>query len=102
MSNSTTADPGEGDPEADGTDSRNPLGGVRRSLDPAIDPLLGVLVAIRRSFVLFVAAVGVVLIAIGVLIEGLFAGMFGIWGATALVCAGLAFAVVQLLKLLDA
>lgn len=64
---------------------------------------LGVLVAIRRSFLLFVAVVGLVLVAIGAspLVNGLFAGMFGIWGATALICAGLGFVGVKLLKLFD-
>jgi hypothetical protein len=64
---------------------------------------LSVLVAIRRSFLLFVAAVGLILVAIGAspLVNGLFAGMFGIWGATALVCAGLGFVGVKLLQIFD-
>ena len=67
------------------------------------DVVLDALVAIRRSFLLFVAAVGLVLVAIGAspFVNGLFAGMFGIWGATALVCAGLGFVGVKLLKLFD-
>lgn len=67
------------------------------------DVALAVLVAIRRSFLLFVAVVGLVLVAIGAspLINGLFAGMFGIWGATALVCAGLGFVGVKLLQFFD-
>lgn len=64
---------------------------------------LGVLAAIRRSFLLFVAVVGLVLVVIGAspLVNGLFAGMFGIWGATALVCAGLGFVGVKLLQFFD-
>lgn len=65
---------------------------------------LRVFVAIRRSFLLFVAVVGLVLVAIGAspFVNGLFAGMFGIWGITAIVCSGLGFVGVKLLKVFDA
>jgi membrane-bound ClpP family serine protease len=67
------------------------------------NPLSRAVLAIRRSFLLFVAVVGVVLMAIGAspLVTGIFAGMFGIWGATALCFALLGFAVMKSLQLLD-
>lgn len=65
--------------------------------------LLRGFLAIRRSFILFTAVVGVVLIAIGAspLVTDVFAGMFGIWGATALVCAGLGFLGLEALSRFD-
>ena len=84
----------------DGTGSRNRAFRVLMPLRNAIAP---VLVAIRRSFLLFVAAVGLVLIVLGIspLVDGLFAGMFGIWGATAILCAGLGFVVLRFLEVFD-
>ena len=79
-----------------------------READPGDDPetenpLLGALLAIRRSAVLFTTLFGLALIAIGMspFVTGVFAGMFGVWGATAVVCAVLGFIGVQALQLFD-
>lgn len=67
------------------------------------NPFSRAILAIRRSFLLFVAVVGVVLIAIGAspFVTGVFAGMFGIWGATALLCAFLGFVGLKFLRMVD-
>jgi hypothetical protein len=77
--------------------------GEQDSESESQSPFFKAILAIQRSFLLFVAVVGVVLIAIGAspLVTGLFAGMFGIWGATALLCAVLGFAGTKVLQMLD-
>lgn len=66
-------------------------------------PFFRAILAVRRSFLLFVAVLGVILIAIGAspLMTGVFAGMFGIWGATALLCAVLGFVGKTVLQMVD-
>lgn len=53
--------------------------------------IIKALLAVRQSAILFTALLGSVLILFGAspLVNGIFAGMFGIWGATLLACAGL-------------
>lgn len=85
---------------SDRNEERSPETGSRNPFSAAI-------VAVQRSFLLFVAVVGLALIGIGMLLDvlfaaGLFAGMFGIWGTTALLCAGLGFVGVKLLQFFDA
>jgi hypothetical protein len=41
-----------------------------------------ILLAFRRSFLLSLGAVGVLMLAVGVILDGVLAGMFGIWGLT--------------------
>ncbi|WP_321112047.1 hypothetical protein [Halorussus salinisoli] len=61
------------------------------------DLILEVLLAIRGSFLLFVAAVGALLIVAGAFaMNGVLAGMFGIWGASALLYAGLGYLLLKL------
>ena len=66
-------------------------------------PFVRGLSALRHSLVLTIAVLGVLLVAIGAspFVSGVFAGMFGIWGATALICAGLGYLGVKLLELFD-
>ena len=66
-------------------------------------PLVRALTVLRRSLVLDLAILGTLLVAIGAspLVSGVYAGMFGVWGATAIICAGLGFVGVQVLTLFD-
>lgn len=62
------------------------------------DVLLGGLLKVRGSFLLFIATIGVVLLVLGfVWSESVLSGMFGIWGASALVYAGLGFVFLRLI-----
>lgn len=56
------------------------------------DGLVGILLRIRSSFLLFVLTLGVLLLVGGmVMSDGVFAGLFGIWGVSALIYAGFGF-----------
>lgn len=56
------------------------------------------LLAIRGSFLLFVTAVGVLFVVVGATaMNGVLAGMFGIWGTSALLYAGLGYLLLKLI-----
>ncbi|WP_266082067.1 hypothetical protein [Haladaptatus caseinilyticus] len=62
------------------------------------EPLLRVLLAIRGSFLLFIASVGVLFIVTGATImDEVLAGMFGIWGVSCLLYAGLGYGLLKLI-----
>lgn len=55
--------------------------------------------AIRSSFLLFIAVAGIVSFLIGlILYNGILAGMFGVWGISAIVAVGIAYAVLSILQ----
>lgn len=66
-------------------------------------PIIKALLAVRQSAILFTALLGSVLILFGAspLVNGIFAGMFGIWGATLLACAGLTNVGLWILRTFD-
>lgn len=64
-----------------------------------IDIVTGVLSAARRSLLIAMAAFGFLLILLGMIItNGVYAGMFGIWGAMLIVIALVGIGSIQLLK----
>ncbi|MFC6962710.1 hypothetical protein [Halocatena marina] len=64
-----------------------------------IDVVTGVLSAVRRSLLVAMAAFGFLLILLGMSItNGVYAGMFGIWGAMLIVIALIGIGAIQLLK----
>lgn len=74
-------------------------GGEPRSMaSHAWDRFVDLLLAIRGSFLLFVGATGVLMFVFGATYaRGLMAGMFAIWGASAVIYALLGFALLRLI-----
>ncbi|SIR74717.1 hypothetical protein SAMN05421858_3589 [Haladaptatus litoreus] len=73
---------------------------ISQNMPPSVVTLLKTL---RGSFLLFVAAIGICCILFGlflefVLGEGVLAGMFGVWGFSAMLAAGAAYAVLLYLQ----
>ena len=55
--------------------------------------------AIRSSFLLFVGVVGVVSLLVGIYMnDGILAGMFGVWGISAIASAAIAYALLSVLQ----
>ena len=55
--------------------------------------------ALRSSFLLFVTFVGVISLLIGIFLwDGVLAGMFGVWGISAIVAAATAYALLLVLQ----
>lgn len=68
---------------------------ISQHVPPTVVTLLKTL---RGSFLLFVVAVGVVCILMGLFLQyvlgkGILAGMFGVWGISALMAGGIAYLV---------
>lgn len=58
-----------------------------------------VIKAVRSSFLLFVTLVGVISLLIGIYLnEGVLAGMFGVWGISAIVAAAISYVLLSLLQ----
>jgi hypothetical protein len=58
------------------------------------NPVIRVLLAIRSSFLLFIATLGILLFLVGVVLyggRGVLAAMFAIWGVSAVLYAGFGF-----------
>jgi hypothetical protein len=73
-------------------------GSDRGALSIITEPLLRILLAIRGSFLLFIVSIGVLLIVTGVTImDGVVAGMFGIWGISCLLYAGIGYGLLNLI-----
>ena len=63
------------------------------------DAVTGVLTAVRRSLLLAMIVFGLALIILGMTVmSGIYAGLFGLWGALAVVVALLGIGSIQLLK----
>lgn len=62
------------------------------------EPILRLLLAIRGSLLLFIATTGVLFILGGITVmEGALAGMFGIWGVSALLYATLGYLLLKII-----
>jgi ABC-type microcin C transport system permease subunit YejE len=58
-----------------------------------------VLIALRRSFFLSLAVFGTSLVILGMTVfDGVLAGMFGIWGLTALLIGGVSYTITRYLR----
>lgn len=65
-------------------------------LSSATNPVLRVLLAIRGSFLLFVATIGALFVLGGATVmDGVLAGMFGIWGVSCILYAGLGYGLLK-------
>lgn len=66
--------------------------------DPDSIPIR-ILIALRRSFFLSLTVFGICLIILGMTIfDGVLAGMFGIWGLTALLIGGVSYTITRYLQ----
>lgn len=62
------------------------------------EPILRALLAIRKSLLLFIATVGVLFVLGGITVmDGVLAGMFGIWGVSALLYATLGYLLLKII-----
>lgn len=63
-------------------------------LDTDYHPVVRFLLAIRSSFLLFLTTVGIIVTVLGLTVmSGAMAGMFVIWGTSAVVYAGIGYAI---------